>query len=129
MSIFSSILTLLALKKVSVATKQRLKCIHRYQKRVQETLRTPELTGLTTTTFSFGSIKNFRLGDHSAFESWGGFTKIPLVRVLFRRIDTWKTTNDLSFVQKLKITSLSDFQGSRKTSKNAYYEVQILQKS
>ena len=83
MSIFSSILTLLALKEVSVATKQRLKCIHRYQKRVQETLRTPELTGLTTTTFSFGSIKNFRLGDHSAFESWGGVYKDSLAQKHF----------------------------------------------
>ena len=35
-SILGSILTVLTSKKASVATKQRLKCVKRYQKRVQE---------------------------------------------------------------------------------------------
>ena len=77
MSIFSSILTLLASRKVSVATKQRLQCVNRYQKRVQETKVTLELTGFTTVMHSSRSNKNFHSGSILAHESWGGLQRFP----------------------------------------------------
>ena len=53
MSILCSILTVLASKKVSIATEQRLKYVKRYQKRVQEVKLTPELTGFIIVTRIF----------------------------------------------------------------------------